>query len=167
VVFELTNGTVEEEDRSGWTIACLSCGQYFAYTILNLNMSPEPVVYLYCDACSNFVLWEDEDRRELLTSLAHEEGEEFDAHASKLAEDLRKGELYDRLQRDLPPCGCGGHFGLWNNVKCPHCQYEFPYNAGYRYKAFRFGEREVIWVEGAIAYRGSLLPGSKLAKVIV
>jgi hypothetical protein len=153
MTFNLTNGVVQKEQRPGWEMTCPSCKQNFSYTILNI--SPGEDVYLYCDACSNFVLRE-EDRRELIAAQGN--GSEIDR---------KIGEIYERLQEGLPSCECGGRFGLWNNVKCPHCAYEFPYNHGERDKAQRYREAKIIWVEGATAYRGSLLPSNKLVKVII
>jgi hypothetical protein len=155
MALRLTNGVVLEEERRGSEITCLSCNQNFSYSILNI--SPGDDVYLYCDACSNFVLRE-EDRRELLAKLARASGPEID---------LKIGRLYERLQERLPSCECGGRFALWNNIKCPHCAYEFPYNGGIRDKARRYREAKIIWLEGATAYRGALLPSNRLVKVIV
>jgi hypothetical protein len=75
-------------------------------------------------------------------------------------------QLYESLEQELPPCPCGGRFRTWSNVRCPHCRYEFPYNNGERNLDLRYHETQLVWVEGATAFRGSLMPSNKLVKVL-
>lgn len=147
----LTNGTISDEERPGWQMTCPSCTKSFSYTILNIVEGED--VYLYCDTCSNFVLRE-EDRQELLANT------DIDSEI-----DLKIEDIYNRLQNNLPPCECGGHFNLWSNVKCPHCRFQFPYDENSKNKNIRYRESKIVWVEGATAYRGSQLPSNKLLKV--
>jgi hypothetical protein len=142
------------EERPGWEVECPRCVSKIPYTVLNLSVGVD--VYLYCDTCSNFVLRE-EDRRELVPLLSQSTENDFDA---------KVGALYERLEKNLPPCECGGRFTLWSNVKCPNCYYEFPYNNGIRNLAARYREPKLVWIQGAIAYRGSLIPSNKLERII-
>lgn len=148
----LTNGQTLNEERPGWEVKCPQCKEQVPYTVLNL--SPGEDVYLYCDTCSNFVLRE-EDRQELMSLLSRSANNNFEQIASA---------LYERLEKELPPCGCGGRFTLFSNVKCPSCRYEFPYNNGVRDVVARYSESKLIWLQGAIAYRGALMPSNKLEK---
>jgi hypothetical protein len=149
----LFDGPVVPEKRSGWKVLCSRCNTQTPYTLLNI-IPPEDV-YLYCDSCSNFVL-RDEDRQALKAHLTSLEGDEFEAQA-----DL----FYERLEATLPKCDCGGKFSLWSNAKCNHCSFEFPYNNGVKNKLVRYGESKLVWIEGAIAYRGASLP-SNLVEII-
>lgn len=151
----LTNGVVQSEGRPGWALSCPACAKEVLYTVLNI--SPGEDIYLYCDACPNFTLRE-EDRRKMLSVAFNGSDQQFD---------LIVGALYECLERELPSCGCGGKFKIWSNVRCPHCDYEFPYNNGLQDASLRYGESKVVWVEGAIAYRGALIPSNKLEKVTV
>lgn len=151
----LTNGVILDECRPGWPITCPSCAKEIRYTILNLSSGED--VYLYCTKCSNFALRE-EDRRKILSAIG--EGAERGI-------DLVLAEIYEYLQRELPDCECGGDFKIWANVKCPHCRYEFPYNNGSKVESVRYRESKLIWVEGASAYRGALMPSNRLVKVAI
>lgn len=148
----ISNGMVVTEDRYGWERDCPKCGVRMSYTILNI--SPGVDVYLYCDKCSNFVLRE-EDRNELMSK-----GEGLDDADSML------DALYRRLEQCLDFCECGGRFRVSSNVKCPSCHYEFPYNHGVLDMGRRYREAKLVWVEGAIAYRGGLMASSKLGRVL-
>lgn len=148
----LTNGVVKGEERPGRAMECPSCTTSFKFTILNIT--PLEDVYLYCDTCSNFVLRE-EDRQK--TIRLRNDGE------NNLEKEIQN--IYTTLEQSLPTCECGGHFKIWSNVKCPACNYEFPYNNGVKNLQFRLQEGHLVWVEGAIAYRGQLEPSNKLAAV--
>jgi len=148
----LTNGMIEDEERTGWIISCPNCQKDIRYTILNIQ--PGEDVFLYCNKSSDFVL-RDED-----LYLAHK-------IARKNNENVIDGliKIYDDLEHKLPECPCGGSFKRWSNVKCPFCLYEFPYNNGVKNEAFRMMEGNIIWIEGAIAYRGNNRPSNRLVKV--
>ena len=153
MIQKLTNGEILPETRPGWEIACPSCSGRILYTVLNI--SPEIDAYLYCDSCNSFVLRE-EDRRKLLTILNDNAGHE---------REIKISAFYERLERDLPNCTCGGNFSLWSNVKCPSCGYKFPYNQGIQSLETRRMESKLIWMRGAVAYRGSFIPSNNLVTV--
>ena len=95
----VSNGTIEDEVRSGWSTKCLRCGKPVRYTVLNIVGGREP--FLYCDRSSDFVL-RDEDA-EIVAKLA--------AERELTVDDL--GQVYDSLERELEPCPAGGRFGRW------------------------------------------------------
>ncbi len=151
---KLVVGEIQSEERPGWSRSCPSCGREIRYTILNINSGAEP--FLYCDSGSDFVLREED--REAAKQLAP-----LGEHPS--LGDLR--ELYTELEARLPPCPTGGRFTIWANIKCPSCDYEFPYAGGKRDEAVRFFESKIVWVEGATAFGGARLPSCRLVKVLV
>lgn len=151
---KLTDGVVEDEERAGREMSCPSCAALFKFTVMNIV--PMEDIYLYCDACSNFVLRE-EDREQAINAKRRCE------HTESLSQEIKY--IYRNLEQSLPACECGGHFRLWSNVKCPVCHYEFPYNNGVRDIDFRIQEGRVIWVEGATIYRGELQHSNKLISV--
>jgi ribosomal protein S27E len=145
VTTQLTNGLLLDEERPGWSVSCPSCANEVRYTVLNIASGVD--VYLHCDSCSDFVL-RPEDQ------MPHP----FDP--STLA------AHYGDLERTLPPCGCGGTFRLWANVRCGGCGSEFPYDNGNQNLETRLGEAKVVWLESAVAYRGVSMPSNKLRKVV-
>ncbi len=147
----ITNGVIDEDERPGWTLECPHCGRGVLYTVLEVHGGLEP--FLHCDRCSNFVL-RPEDAEEVWR-IARGGDPPLDA--------LRA--LYERLARDLPPCPCGGRFSLWANARCPHCGEEFPYAGGERREEIRFRESEILWVAGAVVFRGATQPSKRLARV--
>lgn len=145
---ELTNGVVIDEDRPGWEVPCPGGDGKFKYTVLNLSVA-EP--FLYCERCSNFVLC-----REYADRLARKAR---GGDPPSLA-DLR--EVYTSLEADLPPCPCGGRFTLTATAKCPR--------GGHPLQRFidddaRFYAAKIIWVRGAIAFRGPSEPSNRLSRV--
>lgn len=150
----LVAGQIQQEERRGWSRACPRCAEEIRYTVLNLSAGVEP--FLYCDEGSDFVLREED--KKAAQQLARPNG-------AVSLDDLRA--FYRELQERLPPCPNGGRFGIWSNVKCPHCGHEFPYAGGERDEEVRFLESKIVWVEGATAFRGSTRPSSRLAKVVV
>lgn len=145
----LTNGSIEEASRKGWILKCPQCSLPIRYTVLNVDAGRD--VYLYSDRSSDFVLRK-EDR---LTASEIDWSDRDEA--------LRKLEkLYTELEHVLPAAPDGGRFRLWSNVRCPHCKYELPYNAGIQDLKLRLTESKVIWVEGATVFRGGNRPSDKL-----
>lgn len=149
----LTNGVIQDEERFGNSLECPNCKHRIEYSILKLD--PGIDIYLYCDTCSNFSL-RDEDREVALRFTSADE---------KSALNNLKVVYYD-LQHNLPPCGCGGHFKIWSNVKCPHCHYEYPYDNGRQMEQGRFMENHLVWVLNAIAYRGANRASNRLVRTI-
>lgn len=152
--YVVCSGSIEDEERTGWVLVCPRCAEKVRYTVLNL--SPGEDVYLYCDRSSDFVL-RDED---------FVAAQRVDKSDEKRALEGLRG-IYEGLEKNLPECPDGGRFKIWSNVKCPHCSYEFPYNNNVKNEAVRFMESTLIWVEGAVAYRGGIRPSNRLAKVKV
>ena len=148
----ISNGIIIDEVRPGWALNCPSCGQEVRYTVLNLSGGREP--FLYCDSSSDFVL-RDEDI-ELVVDRAGEV-------ATPTIEHL--GSVYDDLESILDACPAGGSFRRWANARCPHCNQVFPYNSGLQSEDVRYMESRVIWIEGAIAYRGAKQPSNRLITV--
>lgn len=144
-----------DEERNGWSIECPNCQKQARYTVLNLNMAHAVEPFMYCDSCSDFIL-RDEDAERI---------QEPTGGQGVTSEYLRT--FYSRLELESPMCRCGGRFRVWANVKCPHCQWEFPYNNGVRSEEVRYFETKIIWMEGATAHRGERQPSNKLAKVNV
>ncbi len=150
----LVVGEILSEERMGWTRPCPRCREEIRYTVLNLNSGAEP--FLYCDQGSDFVLRE-EDRQAI--------GKLGPPGQQVPLDDLRA--FYHGLEDRLPPCPSGGRFGIWANIQCSSCGYEFPYAAGRRDEIVRYFDSKVIWIEGATAFRGAMLPSSRLVKVRV
>lgn len=148
----ISNGVIEDEERSGWALTCPHCDREVRYTILNVR--PGEDVFLYGDKTSDFTL-RDEDLADVQKIYKSDE--------KKAIDNLKK--IYVNLENELPECPNGGYFKIWSNAKCPHCSYEFPYNNGVKNKAIRFMESTIIWVEGATAYRGKSRPSNHLIKV--
>lgn len=150
----ISNGVIEDEERPGWTRACQSCKKDIRYTILNINSGED--IFLYSNKTSDFIL-----RSEDFLSA-----KKFNKNsAQKKLENIE--DLYKELESQLPPCPGGGFFNIWSNIKCPHCHYEFPYNNGEKDKTMRFLESKIIWIEGAIAYRGGNDNSNRLKSVTV
>lgn len=149
----ISNGWVEDEERRGWRLNCPKCQAEIEYTVLNL--APGEDIYLYCDTCSSFVLRE-EDRQTAI-------GFWLDVQRPPL--DKLKA-LYEKLERQLPACHCGGRFRVWSNIKCSSCRYEFPYNNGIKDETVRFLEAKLVWLSNAVAYRGSTQPSNRLIRIL-
>lgn len=148
----ISNGQIVDEERPGRSLNCPSCEAGVNYTVLNLV--PGDDVFLYCDSCSNFTLRE-EDRASL-------NGIDPSGNSS-LVDQL--STHYAELEKKLPACGCGGHFRVWSNVKCPACKTEFPYNNGVKSEQVRLTDGNIIWIEGAVAYRGKNIASNRLVQV--
>lgn len=151
----ICNGSIEDEERTGWMIECPNCSEQVRYTVLRL--SPGKDVYLYCNRSSDFILRDEDSYAAQL--IEDRFGKEY------FLDELRR--LYEDLERNLPESPGGGNFKIWSNVKCPHCSYEFPYNNNIRNESARFMESALIWVEGAVAYRGGSRSSNRLARVKV
>ena len=126
--------TRRTETRKGWVLACPACESGIAYTILTNWDAPVP--FFYADV-SNDVLLRSSDRQRV-ESLGE------NPHLADLE------HLWDEILSSAPVAPSGGEFGLWTNVKCPHCGYEIPYNGGVRNLAVRIHEPKIILVHGAV-----------------
>lgn len=149
----LCNGTIEDEERTGWALSCPCCHELVRYTFLNLT-GVEP--FLYCTKCSNFVL-----RREDVEALRRPRNE----GGAFTIEEVR--QVYEMLENNLPPCPCGGLFKLRANVKCPICSCELVPHQVHWDESGRLFESKVIWVERATAFRGTSEPSNRLLSVKV
>ncbi len=148
----ISNEVVLEESRPGWILDCPSCSVRVKYTVLNLGPGPEP--FLYCSACSNFVL-RNEDRRLAQRAVGEQNVPTLDQ--------LR--QVYSEIERAIAPCPCGGSFLIWANVTCPHCGIAFVYDQGRRREEVRYFDSRVIWIEGATAFRGREMASNRLVYV--
>jgi hypothetical protein len=142
---------IVDEVRTGWARPCPQCGEIVRYTVLNLGFSCCVQPFLYCDTCSDSVLRE-EDADALLQRFGQ----------SPTLEEVKS--FYEELERQLPRCPKGGRFTKRSNVKCPYCNYEFPNQLT---GAARYFDVEIIWVVGAVVYRGSRAPSNRLVQVDV
>ena len=145
------SGEVRDEERPGWCLDCPHCKKQVRYTELTIDSGMEP--FLYSSDTADFVL-RDEDIHCLVSLVSGTE---------PTISELRK--FYHELESTLAPCPTGGRFQVWANVKCPHCNYEFPYNRGVTSEAIRYFETKIVWVEGATAFRGPSEPSNRLARV--
>jgi hypothetical protein len=148
----LFNG-MQDESFPGWCLSCPKCNEDVFYTVLTVAGGREP--FLYCDSCSNFVL-----RREDADRVA-----ELIGDRALLTTDQQRS-VYAGLEQQLPSCPCGGNFKIWSNVKCPTCDYEFPYNNGVKDEGVRFFDSKIIWVKNAIAFRGANAESNRLINVM-
>jgi hypothetical protein len=147
----LWNGVIADEERPGWRTACEACGQTVAFTVLNLGPGVEP--FLYCDRCPNLVLRpEDAD---LAAALGGD-------HAPS-PEQMK--QLYEDLERRLPPCPCGGRFSLQAQPHCPHCGQALSADA--RVNDLSLIATQAAWIQGGIAFRGAIMPSNRLVRVRV
>lgn len=145
------NGKFDDEVRPGWTRVCPKCNKDIRYTVLNLT--PGEDIYLYSNKTSDF----------LLLNRGCFFGEGYRNEGSLEGVD----KYYSQLENSNILCPTGGIFKIWSNIKCPNCHYEFPYNRGIADKSVRFTESKVIWLEGAIIYRGASENSSRLIRVFV
>lgn len=146
----VTNGMILDESRDGWSMSCPSCGHVLRYTLLNIAGGREP--FLYSEFGSDFVL-RDEDAELISRTVG--------ARAPTIDE-LRK--VYTQLEVELAH-PTAGRFTRWANVKCSRCGYEFPYNNGVLSEEVRYFDSKIVWMEGAVAYRGDRVPSNRLASV--
>lgn len=93
---------------------------------------------MYCGSCSN-VLFRKSDEGALYAI--------WPSIGDAVPVTLR---FYEDMERNAPPCPCGGHFKLWSNVKCPSCKFEIPYNNGVKDVNVRINDHVVVLVEGAL-----------------
>ena len=115
---------------------CPTCGEVVKYTLL-INLDP-PSPFFYCDSDNNVLVRKSDDERVPVGDPADPQ------HFAKLL------ALWESIVKDAPPCPCGGRFGLWTNVKCPHCGIEFPYNRGVKDPFGRIMDRKVVVIDGAV-----------------
>jgi hypothetical protein len=150
----LTNGVVLDEDRSGWELACPSCGKAIRYTLLHITGGIEP--FMYSDKGSDFMLrQEDADLVAAVAGIA----------TPPTLEQLRG--VYNTLETSVSSCLTDDKFTRWSYVKCPHCRYSLEYNGGVVSEHTRYFESTIVWIEGAVAYRGTAIPSNRLARVHV
>jgi hypothetical protein len=147
----ISNGVIIDEERPGWCLSCPRCAETVLYTKLNVSGGREP--FLYCDKCSDFVLREED--AELV----------WKRFGDTFATTDQMREIYLDIEGRLPACHCGGRFTTWSNVTCRSCGYQFPYNSGIRSEEVRFFDSSIVWIEGAVAYRGLRAPSNRLVKV--
>ena len=140
----LFNGEITETQRPGWESRCNTCRESVRYTTLNL-IGVEP--FLYCDQCSDFVL-----RAADAAAVARSAR----GGAYPTLEQLRA--FYEELQATLPPCVCGGRFAIGATPKCP---------LGHAFAAAQTDEERyfptaILWLEGALAFRGHTAAAERL-----
>ena len=150
----VSNGSIVPETRAGWQLQCPACDSSVLYTVLNISGGIEP--FMYCDRSSDFVLRND-DMDEVIRRVGD--------GAIPTVEQLR--DVYDDLEAILQPCPTGGSFRRWSNARCPHCRFEFPYLNGVQSENVRYFESRIVWIEGAVAYRGSQEPSNRLERVLL
>jgi hypothetical protein len=140
----LFSGKIAETARPGWETRCNACRERVRYTILK-TMGVEP--FLYCNQCSDFVLRAaDAAAAARLTR----------GGAYPTLEQLRA--FYQELQAQLPACLCGGLFEIGAIPKCPSGHaLEEP-----RTEEDRYFATEIIWVDGALAFRGVAASAERL-----
>lgn len=127
--------SIREITRPGWTRLCPKCRKEIRYTVVNIWNAPEP--FFYCNTCNNVLLRGSDSKRAPIGDPSDPE---------HLAASV---ELWESIVQDAPACPCGGHFGLWSNVKCPSCAYEFPYNYGVKSVLTRILDSAIVVIEGA------------------
>jgi len=130
------NKNLEETERAGWESKCTSCSGKILYTHLTLQQGPSP--FFYSNA-SNDVLRRKSDEEKM------DELYEAGSPSIKQLETLWKNVLIT-----APPAPSGGEFTFWSNVRCPHCNFEFPYNEGIQDLDMRLNEYKIIVIDGAI-----------------
>ena len=143
----LSNGQVIPEERAGWELDCPACGTSIKYTVLNVVGGSD--LFFYSDKSSDFPLRKED--QELTGEIADREGLLL---------------LYKELEESISTIQEGQQFKLKNNVCCPKCGKQFPYRFSPESDG-RLYESKIIWIEGAIAYRGAYEPSNKLLKVYV
>jgi hypothetical protein len=126
---------IKEVKRPGWTRPCPNCHGEIRYTVLKLWNGPEP--FFYSDKCNDVLLRKSDAQRVPVGDTSNPQ------HLATLL------ALWELIVKDAPPSPCGGHFALWSNIKCPHCNYEFPYNRGVKSPAVRISDPTVVVVDGA------------------
>lgn len=129
------------EVRSGWKRSCPFCHREIRYTILVNTFSPEP--FFYSD-CSNDVLLRKSDAQRMETGSPSE------------SEPQRLVEYWDEVLRNAPVPPSGGKFSLWANIKCPHCEREFPYNSGILDLRVRLHDPYIVLIDGAVVLGDTL-----------
>jgi hypothetical protein len=122
--------------RKGAIMPCPSCGQSFKYTVLTIQNVPIP--FFYSTAGGSILL-----RRSDESIVA-------EAFASRIPTTDELETLWCEILKRSPRPPEGGTFELWANVKCPNCNYEFPYNRGYKDINLRIFEPKIIVADGVI-----------------
>jgi endogenous inhibitor of DNA gyrase (YacG/DUF329 family) len=125
------------DTRPGWIVKCPHCNEAIKYTQLTIWDAPSP--FFYCNKCNNVLNRRSDEQRVLPKNNMSDE--EYIAKTMT---------IWESILNTAPPCSCGGRFELWSNVKCPHCQYEFPYNEGVKNYAMRILERKIVIIDGTV-----------------
>jgi hypothetical protein len=126
--------------KDGNKLNCPLCHGDVLYWRFSVPSIPWP--FFYCERCND-----------VFVRLAQPPPMSPLSENSK--EQLAQLEAYWHAVLDAaPPCPCGGRFGFWTNVKCPHCWYEFPYARGTRNVELRINEPYVIAIDGATVLDG-------------
>lgn len=147
---EICNGIIVDEERSGWLIACPNCNYNIKYTVLNIESGLD--IFLYNESNSDFLLRK-EDRQLAREILEYDE--------TALIKEIET--IYTNIENSNISLPDGGRFKINSNIKCPDCSYEFPLKN--KSKTSRFLSTKLVWIEGAIAYRGKEIPSNRLLNV--
>jgi len=125
-------------ERDGWLMCCSFCNNNISYTLINNYQAPVP--FFYAEDC-NDVLLRKSDKRQLDNIMSKE-------NSNSLTIETLDG-LWNRFVQKTPVTRNGGAFGLWTNVKCPHCYSELPYNGGVRNIEIRIYEPKIVLIDRA------------------
>jgi hypothetical protein len=151
---EVWNGTVHDTVRPGRTCPCPKCGAIIRYALLNEYVDAGYRPFLYSDVTSDFLYracdeayiarWYDICKwpRDVLDLM----------------------EYYRDLVATIELCPSGGRFQFWSHCKCPSCGFEFTYSELNSVEDRLFPLR-LVWMEGAIMYRGKDNAAVRLSRI--
>ena len=123
--------------RPGFIRECPVCGGKISFTFLNVQFGVMP--FFYSDSGKSVLI-----RR----SDAERLGGLLDALQKGKVNEATLQHETERLLASAPSAPDGSRFALWANVKCPKCEYEFPYNAGVRSILRKLTDPKIPLIDG-------------------
>lgn len=124
--------------RRGWAKPCPDCGTEIRFTKFTNQQGPVP--FFHSSRGKDLLLRRSDRERldDLYKSIGDSPGPSI--HELKL--------LWEDILSQAPAPPHGGEFTLWANVRCPHCDTEFPYNRGVKNDSVRIHEPAIIVIDG-------------------
>ncbi len=126
------------EKRTGWAKPCPYCSERICFTKFTNWQGPVP--FFYSSSGKDLLLRRSDRERvdDLYKSIEDSSGPSIQ----------ELNQLWVDILSHAPKPPHGGEFTLWANVRCPHCNTEFPYNRGIKNDRVRIHEPAVIVVDG-------------------
>jgi hypothetical protein len=133
------------EKRTGWAKPCPYCAEETRFTKFTNQQGPVP--FFYSSSGKDLLLRRSD--RERLDELYKSIGDSSGPSIQSLK------HLWEDILNHAPEPPHGGQFTLWANVRCPHCDTEFPYNRGVKDDWLRIHEPAIIVIDGTTVVEDS------------